>query len=267
MNWWGKLIGGAAGFAMGGPLGALIGTALGHAVDRHGAGLQSEQPHGAHDGPMPDHTAITQTFFFTATFAVMGHMAKADGQVSHDEIQMAERVMDRLALDRARRHFAQALFRQGKHADFPLPDVLHQLRRETRSRNLLRVFLEIQVFAAYADGRLHPHERALLEQIRNALGFDAATLAQVEQLVAAELGMQAGTARARTTRLADDYALLGITPSADAKSVKRAYRRMMSQHHPDRLVAKGLPEEMIKLATAKTQAIKAAYERIRDSSA
>ena len=256
MNWWGKLIGGAAGFAMAGPIGALVGAALGHVIDR--------RPTSDRDTASADPTAATQTLFFTATFAVMGHMAKSDGQVSRTEISMAKRVMDRLELDGARRHFAQALFRLGKRSDFPLPAVLAQLRRESRSQDLRRVFLEIQVFAAYADGQVHPAERRILDHICSALGFDADTLAHVERLVQAELGDGAGSIHVPATpSLADDYALLGISSDDDMASVKRAYRRLMSQHHPDRLIARGLPEEMIKLATSKTQSIKAAYERIR----
>ena len=211
-----------------------------------------------------DPTAATQTLFFTATFAVMGHMAKSDGQVSAKEIRMAEQVMDRLMLDRARRHFAQGLFRLGKRPDFPLADVLEQLRRASRSRDLRRMFLEIQVFAAYADGSIHSAERSILDRICTQLGFDAATLAQVEQLVRAELGAAGDAARPPGGHsLAEDYALLGVSDTAEMHTVKRAYRRLMSQHHPDRLISRGLPEEMIKLATSKTQSIKAAYERIR----
>ena len=258
MNWWGKLLGGATGFAVAGPLGALIGAALGHAVDRHNASAVVK-------ADTADATAATQTFFFTATFAVMGHMAKADGKVSSQEIQMARRVMDHMALDRARRHFAQALFRLGKEADFPLSDVLAQLKQESRSRDLRRMFIEIQVFAAYADGAVHPRERTILEKICIALGLDRATLVQVEQLVAAQL--RAERVDDATPTLAQDHAVLGIDEAADMETVRRAYRRLMSQHHPDRLVAKGLPEEMIRIATEKTQSIRAAYERIRDARA
>ena len=253
MSWWGKLVGGAVGFALGGPLGAVLGAALGHRFDRSspaGAGLEGPER--------------TQTAFFTATFSVMGHMAKADGRVTPDEIRMASRVMDQMGLDAALRHFAQQLFAAGKADDFPLDAVLQQLRGETRSRNLLRMFLEIQVYAAYADSRMHPSEKRLLEHLCAQLGFSATTLAQIESLVEAEL-KRAGveTAGSAAAALAEAYALLGVQSSCPDHELKRAYRRLMSQHHPDKLVARGLPEEMMKMATAKTQEIKAAYERIR----
>ncbi len=151
MAWWGKLIGGSLGFMMGGPLGALLGTTLGHQFDakRRGAGVRA----------LPGDQERIQLAFFTATFSVMGHIAKADGQVSQQEIQMAKSLMDQMRLDKQQRKAAIDLFEQGKHTDFPLNDVLHQFRHECQRRTtVLRMFIEMQVQAAMADGRLDPQE-------------------------------------------------------------------------------------------------------------
>ena len=254
MSWWGKVLGGTVGFVLGGPLGALLGTVLGHSLD---------EARGAGTGNLDD-AERRQIVFFTATFSVLGHLAKSDGQVSRDEIRLANRVMDRLSLAAHLRDFARHLFRQGKQADFDLDAILAQLAREAHSRDLLRMFLEIQVYAALADGEVHPAERAILARICTRLGFDAATLAQVESLVQAELrGEWSDVAHARAAPLDDAYALLGVRADDDDAAVKRAYRRLMSQHHPDKLVAKGLPEQMMTLATAKAQEIRGAYERVK----
>jgi len=252
MSWWGTLLGGAVGFVLGGPLGALLGAALGQGFTRSGG--------GGFEG-----VERAQTAFFTAAFSVMGHIAKADGEVSADEIRLANQVMERMGLHEAQRDLARRLFREGKSADFPLDDALAQLARECRSRDLLRVFLEIQVFAALADGRVHPAERAILTRICIRLGFDEATLAQVETLVAAELRGEFSADDPRGASLQDAHALLGVTAEDDDASVKRAYRRLMSQHHPDRLVAKGLPEEMMKMANAKAREVRGAYERVKSA--
>lgn len=255
MSWWGKAVGGTVGFMLGGPLGALLGAAAGHQFDK--------QPSAT---PEPTSDERLQSAFFTATFSVMGHLAKADGQVSQDEIRLASQVMDRLSLSPHLRELARHLFAKGKDADFPLDDVLGQLASETRSRNVLRMFVEIQVFAAYADGQMHHAERLILERVSAHLGFSSSELKQVEALVQAEIQHDfSGPRNTQHGSLADAYALLGIAAEVDDAQVKRAYRRLMSQHHPDKLVSKGLPEEMMKLATAKAQQIKGAYERVKDS--
>ena len=250
-------MGGALGFALGGPLGALMGAALGHQLDKaataEALGDYSRQER-------------TQTAFFTTTFAVMGHLAKADGRVTPDEIALANRVMVELGLAPPLKRAARRLFDEGKNPGFPLDAVLSQFRREChRSRNLLRIFLEIQFQAAYADGVVHPHERRVLEHIAETLGFTQHEYAQIENL--ARFGFahhQAGAApEAGVGRLDEAYGVLDVSEDASDTEVKRAYRRLMNQHHPDKLVSKGLPEEMMRAATEKTQEIKLAYEQIK----
>jgi DnaJ like chaperone protein len=258
MGWWGKVIGGTFGFMFGGALGAVLGAALGHQFDKGLKGIE-------HDGGAPGDTERVQLAFFTATFSVMGHMAKADGQVTRDEIALAEAVMARMDLAPQMRKAAVKLFDEGKRADFPLDDVLDQFRREAhRRRNLLRMFLEIQLQAALADGRLHAAERRVLERICDRLGLARAELDALEAMFRAERHHQ----RTRPTQrpvLADAYAILGVDAQASDTEIKRAYRRLRSQHHPDKLVAKGLPEEMMKMATQKSHEIRQAYEAIREA--
>jgi len=253
MSWWGKLLGGTFGFMIGGPIGALIGAALGHGFDR---GAESARESGA---GFFSHQERAQTVFFTATFSVMGHIAKADGKVTPDEIRLASQVMDRLGLSPEHKRVARQLFNQGKAPAFPLDEVVDQLRRECHySANLLRVFMEIQVSAAYADGRVDPEERRILRHLCDALGFSVAELESIERLVRG-----AGAARPEAISVDHAYQVLGIAADTSDADFKRAYRRLMSRNHPDKLIARGLPEEMIKIATEKTKEIKAAYERIK----
>jgi len=256
VSWFGKLFGGAIGFMIGGPIGALIGATLGHNIDSAGDGASA-----AGLGPGVSDRERTQAAFFTATFGVMGHLAKADGRVSTDEIHLADHVARGLGLQGGMRQAARRLFTEGKRANFPLDEVLLQLRRECRRhRNLIRMFLEVQIQVAYADGVLHPAERRLLDHIAEVLGIPAAELRRMEAMI----GAQAGGHDAQRS-LQDAYAVLGVQPQAEDSEVKLAYRRLMSQHHPDKLVAKGLPEEMMQVATQKTQEIKAAYEQVKQA--
>ncbi len=258
MSWWGKLFGGTVGFMLGGPLGALIGAALGHNLD-----AKVEQiggPEGLLGGQQR-----TQMAFFTATFSVMGHLAKADGRVSEDEIRMAQSVMDQMQLNPTLEKLAKKLYREGKQPGFSLDAVLDQFKRECRHRQtLIRMFLEILIQSAYADGAMHPEERRTLIYICERLGFTRGQFEHLDAMIRAARAQYAGGAPGKQTLgLAQAYEILGVSETASDAEVKKAYRRLMSQHHPDKLVAKGLPEEMMKLAEQKTHDIRQAYERIK----
>lgn len=268
MNWWGKLLGGGFGFLIGGPIGALVGAVLGHNFDHGLKRLQHEDTESLSPGAQER----VQATFFTATFATLGHLAKADGQVTPDEIKMAESVMSQMQLSPEQRKVAIDLFNQGKKDDYDLRAVVEQFRIECRRRtNLMRMFVEIQLHAVYADGSMHPAEEKLLEEICAYLKFPKFMFRQMEILVKAGRHSQADGQRKTTARTAsmpldDAYKLLGVTRKSNKDEVKKAYRKLMSQHHPDKLVSKGLPPEMIKVATEKTQHIKAAYELIKEAS-
>ena len=263
MSWWGKLVGGAFGFMLGGPLGAMLGAAVGHNFDKGLKITAAGSPFV--DGPNQERI---QTAFFTATFSVMGHVAKADGRVSEDEIAIARSVIQQMSLDQTQARVAMDLFNQGKKTDFDLDAVIKQFKAEChRRRTLLQMFLEILLHAAYADGVVHPDEDRILKKISLELGFSSAHYQQLEAMVRAQrffTGDGGGDSRpAPAELLADAYTLLGVKPTDTDTDIKRAYRRLMSQHHPDKLIAKGLPEEMLKVATQKTQEIKAAHDLVK----
>jgi len=252
MSWWGKLIGGTCGFIIGGPLGGVLGAAFGHNFDQ---GLQSLSDG---DRSFQGRQQRIQTAFFTATFSLMGHVCKADGKVTRDEINVANQVMAHMELDPAQKRAAIALFNEGKKATFPLDDILIQLRNEIGHRlTLKRMFMEIQCLAAVADKTIHPYEKNLLLYVCKVLGFSQHELENL--LLSANVGVHQDPERA----IEDAYAVLGIPRTASFQEAKKTYRRLMNQHHPDKLVSKGLPEEMVKLATDQTQEIRKAYELIK----
>lgn len=266
MGWWGKLIGGTFGFMLGGPLGGMLGAALGHNFDRGLSGARIE--YGA------DHLGDAervQSAFFTATFSVMGHLAKIDGQVSPDEINMARQLMSHMQLNDEQQKIAMRLFNKGKESGFQLDQILEQFRIEChRRRNLIQMFIEIQISTALADGVMHKAEQSLLISIGKHLGFPSRTIEQLIRMTQAQQHYAyeerfGGTPSVKKASLNDAYAVLGISKFSSDVELKKAYRRLMNQHHPDKLVAKGLPEEMMKLATKKTQEIKLAYEQIKQS--
>lgn len=255
MSWWGKVAGGAFGFMLGGPLGAALGAVLGHQFDK---GVS-----GAPRLTFNDQERV-QAAFFTATFSVMGYIAKADGRVSPSEIALAEHVMTQMRLKGEQRQAAIDLFNRGKSDEFSVDEALDQLRQVAhRNRNLLRMFLEIQIQAAMADGVVDDAEYRALEHIANRLGFDRTQIRQLLDML--QSGGTRTPGRTGGPTLEDAYGTLGVSKDASDEEIKKAYRRLMSQHHPDKLVSKGLPEEMMQVAKEKTQAIHAAYDRIKES--
>ena len=175
---------------------------------------------------------------------------------------MAERVMSQMRLNAQQREVAVKLFNEGKRQDFPLEEILTQFKRESfRRSSLVQMLLEIVAATALADGTLHAQERKTLELIASKLGVSRPRLDAILARVSGQAGFE--SADESRSKLSAAYALLATESSASIEEVKRAYRRQMSQHHPDKLVAKGLPEEMIDIANRKTQDIKSAYDLIR----
>ena len=260
MNWWGKLVGGAFGFMLGGPIGAILGAALGHQFDHGLGGIMKDESLGV------GATERVQAVFFTATFSIMGYLAKADGRVSEQEIHTARHVMSQMRLSEEQKAAAMHLFNEGKQADFPFEDVLEQFRREcARRTNLLQMFLEIMISTAMADGVLHANEQKLLYQISDHLHYPRKFFDRLLSMVQGQQQYAHSAQGAGRVSLDDAYAVLGVDKSATDAEIKKAYRRLMNQHHPDKLVSKGLPEEMMTIAKEKTQEIKAAYEDIKQS--
>jgi len=302
MTFFGRLIGVFLGYLVLGPLGALLGFIVGSLFDR---GLK------LHLYQIPrEHTAAVQQAFFMATFSVMGHLAKADGRVSQQEIRAAENIMSRLELNEGMRLEAMRLFNEGKQDDFDIDRVLGLLMQEChRHHDLLRFFIEIQLEAALADGELTTEEQQILLHICDRLNFSPREFQQLwarqwasqafhhwyqqyehyqqygqydesrsgagarnqyqqhHYQASGAYGQRAYSRRPPTSEssLHDAYGVLGVSSSASQTEIKKAYRKLMNQHHPDKLASRGLPETMIKLAKEKTQQIRAAYDMIREA--
>jgi DnaJ like chaperone protein len=267
MIWTGKLVGALLGFVLTRkPQGVLLGLILGHLYDLYVArgGI----------GPRVDPATVRATFF-RAAFTVMGHVAKSDGRVSEQDIAAARRIFRQFNLGDADTRAAMQFYTEGKQGGFDADGMLAELAAACRGRpDVLRMFLEIQMRAALLGDGLAGVTRETLLGIASALGIGALEFAHLEALLrfqayagAYAAGGRAGARPGPDARSSLDaaYEILEVAPTATDAEVKRAYRKQMSENHPDKLVARGLPESMLEVAKQKTQAIQAAWERIREA--
>jgi DnaJ like chaperone protein len=191
----------------------------------------------------------------------MGCMCKADGQVTEDELEASRQLWDRLRLNEAQRAKAREDFTRGKRDDFDLEAELAKVRGVVGSqRAMLQVFLQVQLAAIAADGQLHPAEHDMLLRVARGLGCTEAEIAQIEAMLRGGGGAEGGP---QGPSLEDAYRVLGVEEDASDAEIKKAYRRLMSQNHPDKLAGKGLPESMREMAKERTSEISSAYERIK----
>lgn len=281
MNFIGRILGAMIGAKLGGFFGAIAGFFLGHIADKKLYEL------GTVNSSFFKNKTTRQLLFMQTTFAVLGNLSKSKGRVTEEDIQLANSLMAQLQLDDQGRQLAQEAFRRGKESDFPIRQVIREFRIGCGQRaDLLRMFLSVQIQAAFADGELHMNEQEVLFVVAEELGLSRAQFQQMLMMEMAarqfrsgfqqggfyqqnsyqqyqEDGYQHQYQQPRSGPTVDDaYKVLGVSATDDQQTVKRAYRRLMNENHPDKLVAKGLPPEMLEMAKEKTQQIQAAYDLI-----
>jgi DnaJ like chaperone protein len=285
-TWWGKLIGAFFGYLIAGPTGAVFGLLVGNFFDR---GLSSyySNPHWLY---LSEKRKASQKVFFEATFSIMGHLAKADGQVTQQELNMARILMSEMRLNHEQKTLAKRLFNEGKQVTFNLDPLLIKLKTACHdNKDLLRLFIDIQYRVAQVDG-LNDQKIKILDAIFSRLGFipfhkqyrfyedfgiytspEQDEMPKYEQNDTRQQSSSSSQSYSSYKRynyqpnksnLDYAYALIEVSPTSSKQEVKRAYRRLLSRNHPDKLIAQGLPQEMIKIANEKTQKIVKAYELI-----
>ena len=274
---WGKVFGALIGFILIGPPGFILGVVFGHIFDK---GL-SKALH------TPKHAAVIRLIFFKSVFQTIGYLAKVDGVVSEREVQVARNIMlNDFNLDKRQMLMAIGYFNDGKKPNFDLDGVLNNFKSIASSHtDLRRFFLELVVKASVADKVLRDAQRAKLITICNTLGIQLSELEYQLRIYGYSSTTQTNNSQRHYTsnrgynsysgassnsshiddQLSAAYNLLGVKATDNIKTIKNAYRRLMSKYHPDKLVAKGLPPEMMDIAKEKTQHIAAAYALIMRS--
>lgn len=271
MRWAGKILGAFLGLIIAGPLGLVVGVFLGHLLDM---GLltnwmRRQAYHRFNPG------SNQNDYFFQSIFPLMGYLAKSDGRVTQAEINVAKRIMSNMNLSTALRASAIELFNSGKAADFSPNSCITRLRqRYGEQPTVLRICHDVLEQIARADGpAMHAKKAATLNQLAQALGimpfnanfndFDFSQFS--EHFRQYKQSASSGYRRPEPKMHVNPYTILGVSESATDADIKKRYRRLMSQYHPDKLVSKNLSQEEMAKATEKTQEIKSAYEQLKDT--
>ncbi|HEU0187344.1 MAG TPA: co-chaperone DjlA [Gallionellaceae bacterium] len=250
-----KIIGVISGYYLFGLLGAFIGLFIGSFIDRiriYGTG-----------GVNPMGNLLRQTVFLETVFISMGKLAKADGRVTQDEIDHVEEFMQKMGMTPEHRLRAIALFKQGADPAFDIGPAYQRFMAICgHTKNLKQILLLYLIVMALADGHFHPAEEALLAEIAGHLGYDNATFRQMLDMVLNQTHFAAGQVSSEAA-LDDAHKALGVSKDSSDQEVKRAYRKLMSQYHPDKLMGQGVPEDMIAMATEQAKEIQLAYDLIK----
>jgi DnaJ like chaperone protein len=244
MSIWGKIIGGAAGFALGGPLGALLGALAGHAADKY---VEGDAPALEGPGGGEDRAATRQVAFTIAVIALGAKMAKADGQVDRSEVAAFKEVFQVPQSETAN---VARIFDLAKRDARGFEPYARQIAKMFRKDSpVLEELLDGLFHIARADGRIHDSEIAYLAEVATLFGFSEADFARIRE---ANVGPDK----------ADPYTILGVTRAMSNDEIRAAWRKLVRDNHPDRLIAQGLPEEFVMLANQKVATINAAYDKV-----
>jgi len=257
--YWGKIIGTLAGLATLKPWFAALGLFLGHQFDRgFSERYRSFEKQGADIGRVSEG-------YLRALFQALGHLAKADGRVSEDEIRAARLIMHRLGLSPSQVRRAIGWFEDGKRPGFPLVQTIRELRRvNARSAAQRAMFIRLLLEVALAKDTLRKDERSLIWKVCVELDVGRVELAQLEAMIRAQKGFKRSPAGdADAARVRGAYEALGMSPDASNEEIKKAYRRLMNKSHPDKIAGRNPDAAVVAEAERRTREIRGAYEMLK----
>ena len=249
MSIWGKLIGGAAGMALGGPIGAILGIAAGHGVDK-------VRKFDADESNKNFSNDQKEQIFATSVIAISAKLAKVDGKISKSEILAFKKIFEFPAEDEKA---ISNIFNSAKENIDDYKDIAEQVYKVFKSdRGLLFELLNSLFSIAYADGELHPKEKVMLSEIAKVFQISGNEFESLNNIFEAKISKD-NTSKNRS------YKILGLSENASLEEVSNQYRKLIKEYHPDKLQGMGLPKEFIELANQKLSAINKAYTEIKNN--
>jgi len=252
MSWLGAGIGAGIGAVIGGPIGAGIGAWIGSSVTRSSArGLHSDSAGGGFAG-MGQQEA--QSIFFVALFSMLAKMAKADGRVTSEEADLVNHLArTQIKMDAEDRKAAGVIFTNALNDDYSIYDYAEQYMQVAGSPQMCEMVYRLLFAVAYADKELHPEEDAILMELPRHLGLDQSHYRIFKEEF-----------QGQHADIGEAYEILGCDPDSSDTEVKRAYRKLCMEYHPDKISSKGLPEGFMKFAEQQMHQINDAYKTIMD---
>ncbi len=244
MGWFGKLTLGTLGLFMGGPLGAIAGAALGHI-------LFDREDHSVSEPLQFEQTDQAQAAYFVCLFSILSKMAKADGVVTKEEINVVDQFISTLRLPEAEKQFARNIFTEAKKSPYKIDDFAAQLYQMNHGQPTVLVsFMDLLFKLASADGKMHEAEEAALYRLKQIFRISDAQFDNIRSVHFRHNDMY--------------YRILNCTKESPDDEIKKNYRKLVKEYHPDMIISKGMPEEFVMEATKKFQEIQTAYEKIKN---
>ena len=237
MSIWGKIIGGATGFAFGGPIGALLGSVAGHAIDK----IKTKKK-------LPEETALKQIGFTIGVIVLSAKMAKADGKVTEDEIRAFKEKIN--VPDNEIKNVAK-LWDQAKKTTDGFQIYARQIANLLeKNSSVLEELLKLLIIIALADGKITIPEIKYLKEVGNIFGFSEEDF---ERIYSSKSGVSS-----------DPYQILGVSRDASIDEIKQKWKQLAINHHPDRLISQGIPEDLIHKSTSRLKEINNAWDTIQN---
>lgn len=246
MGWMGKVLGGSIGFALGGPLGAVIGAVLGHHTVDANAAVAVDSVFSTLEQK--------RSIYFFSTFAMLGKLAKSDGVVSRHEIDVIDNVMrNHLKLNSDARQLAIEIFNEAKQSNSGFDEYARQFYDHFHAdQQMLITMVELLLLVAMSDRQFHSSEKQLIDSVVKIFHLED-YYAQI---------------RSRFAAVPEDinryYHILGCEKGDSIQTVKKKYRRLAMEFHPDRVQANGMPEEFVEVAQDKFKEIQHAYDLVSE---
>ena len=242
MSIWGRLIGGAAGFALGGPIGAILGVMAGGAFDRRSRSKSSFNFNRI------DNNQKQQSF--TISFIILSaKLAKSDGQVTDDEIRAFK---EKFKVPKSELNKVAKIFNEAKKDSYGYKEIANQIGNLfSDNKILLEELLNNLFFIASSDGNISVNEVDLLKSISKSFKFSEKDFQRIFQ-------------SNLNNKESDPYKVLGVNRSSTDAEIRKKWIKLNKEHHPDNLIAKGMPKEFIKQSNKELAAINIAYDKIKE---